>query len=404
MHRVAPIVCLTVLMCGCSSVKDGFVVREWSSNMRELGIYPVFPPREDLYVGDVFVSYEGVQDTPEGKASSFPAMGLHLASLDLSNSLKAHYATRPEFPASSASAAAAASVFDPPTQQTRLKTVAFPFFLKATATGAEIGALIPVDALPWKAGLGLNSVKSASVSVSAAESYSLPWILLADNLVDRDGKFGVPSPGHAASSAETLQLLNGVAVSQDGKPAKYVDVTVISEVFYARSFDITLHLSSDAALSIAGSLPSAAESAASAATAVAGSASQAAAVAATSPASGAASAAQSAMTAAGLAATESAKLQGLLDRSKSLAPLTPGISVGVTTSSTGDVGLRRTYERPIAVGYRGIRYRVDLVNGKVLTLPPNGTALFNGEVETKQKLNQTTNAAQPASAASAPKR
>jgi len=174
-----------------------------------------------------------------------------------------------------------------------------------------------------------------------------------------------------------------------------VDVTVISEVYYARTFDITIHLSNDAALSVAGNLPSAAESAASSASAAAASASRAAALATDSPASAAASAAQSAVTAASLAATESAKLQGLLDKSRSLAPLTPGITAGVTVSSTGDVGLRRTYDRPIAVGYRGVQYRVDLASGKLLTLPPSDTALLTEGVKANRQLNSPAAASAP---------
>ncbi len=276
MRNLASISLVALAACGCNAVKEGFVVQEWSKNMRELGVYPVFPPREDLYVGDVFVSSHHEVAPADTSSTGLQPLGLHFASIDLTSSLNAHYAARPNFPASSASAPASKSIFDPPARQDRLKMVAFPFFLQATATGAEIGALIPVDALPWKAGLGLNSVKSASVTVSSAESYAAPWAVISRSVVDKEGKFAVSLPSAAASSPETLALLKGVAVSSDGQMPKYIDVTVVSEVFYARSFDVTMHLSSDAALSVAGSFPSAAESAASAATAAAASASQAA--------------------------------------------------------------------------------------------------------------------------------
>ncbi len=48
---------LAVLACGCATTKDrGFVQREWSTSLRELGIVPLFPPREDVFVGDVYAS------------------------------------------------------------------------------------------------------------------------------------------------------------------------------------------------------------------------------------------------------------------------------------------------------------------------------------------------------------
>lgn len=387
MKNFITISCLLALFGGCGSVKDGFVVKEWSNNMRELGVYPVFPPREDLYVGDIYVTYEGTSNPNSARSSEFQTLGLQLASLDLTIALKAHYAARPEFPASSASAPANLGVFYPPSTQVRLKTVAFPFFLRATATGADIGALVPIDALPLKAGLGLNSVKSASVSVSSAESYSLPWMQIANALVDSEGKFAISGPGHGPNSAETLALLKGVAFSEGEKVPASVDVVVISEVFYARSFDVTMHMSNDFALSAAGSLPSTAEFGAAAASAAATAASNAAANSSASPASAAASAAQAAIAAAGIASAESAKLQVLQDRAKNLAPLTPGISVGVTQSATGDIGLRRAYDRPIAIGYRGVRLRVDLVSGKIIALKPGDVALFKNNVSTDRTKN-----------------
>lgn len=346
-----------VLLSACNEAGDGVVVREWSKSMRELGIYPVFPPREDLYAGDIFVSQVDAAPPPSSLQTGLPPLGLFFSSIDINLFAKAHYLHRPEFPASAASIPVGSNVFDPPRAQSRLKTVAFPFFLKATASGAEVGALIPVDLLPWKAGLGLKSVKSASVTVSSAESYSIPWLQIDDLLTDENGQFAIPTNrGRAVSSEETVKSLRKVAIGSDGKAATHIDVTVISEVFYARTFDVTLHISSDAALSIAGEIPSPAQAASNRAAAVASGIS----TDASSNSASAASAVAAAETATSVAAAEAAKLQNLIDKAKNLAPLTPGISAGVSMSSTGDIGLRRTYDRPIAIGYRGVRYRISL--------------------------------------------
>lgn len=48
--------CIAIVLVGCAKDR-GYVQREWSTTMRELGIVPVFPPREDVFVGDIY-AYE----------------------------------------------------------------------------------------------------------------------------------------------------------------------------------------------------------------------------------------------------------------------------------------------------------------------------------------------------------
>ena len=49
------ILLIALFACGCSTFHTGDVYREWTSRMGELGIYPVFPPREDISVGDAYL-------------------------------------------------------------------------------------------------------------------------------------------------------------------------------------------------------------------------------------------------------------------------------------------------------------------------------------------------------------
>lgn len=46
---------------GCASDR-GYVQRQWSGTFRELGIVPIFPPREDVYVGDVYATSYDPED------------------------------------------------------------------------------------------------------------------------------------------------------------------------------------------------------------------------------------------------------------------------------------------------------------------------------------------------------
>lgn len=49
---------LSVNLGSCTSdpIKPFEVQQRWSKNMRQLGIVPVFPPREDFFVGDVYLT------------------------------------------------------------------------------------------------------------------------------------------------------------------------------------------------------------------------------------------------------------------------------------------------------------------------------------------------------------
>ncbi len=377
MRKFAPVLVTIAGLAACSPVKEGYVSQQWATNMRELGVYPLFPPREDFYVGDVYVTAvdKCSATTALSTTTSIPPLGVYLASINVKEALISNYANRPEFPLTSASTPAA-SVFEPPEKQLRLKTVAFPFFLRATATGEDIGALVPVNGLPLKAGIQFNAVKSASVTVSSAESYAVPWSALGARILSA-GKLAIPIANQTPDPASTLAMLNAIAISPDGQPCKSVDVTVVSEAFYARSFDVTLHVDSSAAVAagmgIHGDLSAASGVATTTAKNVAAVAAGASTPAASAPVATAPASAPSAIDAASAAVAAQA---GLQDQALSRVPAAPGVTVGWSTHANGDVGLRSTYDRPIAIGYRGVRFRVDLTNGNLVAIAqPRESAL-----------------------------
>lgn len=364
---------------GCSPVKDGFVMRQWSENMRELGIHPIFPPREDVYVGDVYVSESpaapGVNDVSVNRSSQ---LALKFASIDVEKALDGQYKKRPEFPANNGSQPKE-SIFKAPQYPRRLKTVAFPGFLRATASGADVAALVPVDGLPVGLGAQLSDVKTASVTVSSAESASLPWIDLAASFQE-DNLFVVPG----ADSEKTRAMLKSAA-GRNGTPAQTVDVTVISEVFYARSFDVTMHVGRDAAAKIEATLPGS-TSGKSVTEAVTGKADSAVSAGASTP--GAKATDAGTPTATELAAGASSKLAANRKNASDSIPGAPGVSVGFRATAAGDIGLRRTYENPIAIGYRGATYRVDLASGEWTVTGVPGVALSNAGKDAGKQLEQ----------------
>ena len=55
--RISMLLTVIVLL-GCKSNELEFVEvqKEWATMFRQLGIVPIYPPREDYFVGDVYAS------------------------------------------------------------------------------------------------------------------------------------------------------------------------------------------------------------------------------------------------------------------------------------------------------------------------------------------------------------
>jgi len=57
--------------CATSPAPEGYVAKQWATAFRELQITPIFPPREDVQVGDIYV----VPVAPEDEDAVFEAKG-----------------------------------------------------------------------------------------------------------------------------------------------------------------------------------------------------------------------------------------------------------------------------------------------------------------------------------------
>lgn len=227
---IACLVTGSVVLSGCSSVTSGFVNKNWSENIRELNIYPLFPPSADVYIGDAFAT-SPVSDDHKG----FAPLGTYLLSVDAKSIIADHYANRGHF----GSAGSVTSALPPETRY--LRQVGFPFFVRATVSGGELGAFLPFDALKKELALGANSVKSASVSISTADVQRVPMLNLIPQLWKNLGC--VNAAGKLDRRAEVLGATLAWSVPRGEKPdEQFYDITFINEVYYARTFDVTLHL------------------------------------------------------------------------------------------------------------------------------------------------------------------
>lgn len=301
--------------------------------MRELGIYPVFPPSADYRVGDI-------RTIPlcefDDRTSKYQGIGLLAGSIEpflltasstdlaatpaLSQTLvdrNTHRAAFPDYPQPASGASDAATTFVPATapksgsNELPLSQVAFPGFVNVTARGAEISALFPLAGLPVPMGASFTQNASANVNISVADSYSMPAGPLLKIFESHESSL-LPSKLFLASQTDKRRPCSGKLV-----------VTLINEVFYGRVFDVTLNEEAAAALSA--------------------SIQRATLQTATLPVT------------AGVAAASGAASDAIAAATSAAASAASGVAVTLWTATSSSISLRRTYQQPIAVGYRGIR-------------------------------------------------
>lgn len=356
----------------------GEVQREWNLTLRELGINPVYPPREDLKIGDVYVRRGNPDAQVAASSPGYLPLDLWVASVDLRDDTVRFYEERTAFPPTSSGARPAVSgeegrpieaIADVPSfaqdaaftgsDVRRMRQVAFPDFLSMTITSGDLRGLVPVEALQVAFGASWEGRHQMSVKIPAAESYGLPALRAAQSILETraSGGFAIRSD---FLSTDQLQLLHeGVrtwAATTPGLSKKarqqllaernvYLDL--ITEVFYARSIDIGIATASAAGAEAGASTP----------------------IDAAAPRAAADDGpAEAPMTERQQEVLAAEQLAGQLnDRLAAVGQQTlPGGSVRFLSATSTGVSMRRTYMHPIAVGFRSIVLQVDPRTGFVV--------------------------------------
>lgn len=182
--------------------------------MRQPTIYPLFPPREDVRVGDVYVRLDAERESPAG-ASGYLPIDLWVSSLDISE--------------------AGASP----------GPVAFPDLQTMSILGADLTGVMPVEALALAFGANWKGRHQLDVKIVTVDARELP---VADLLAAAAG----PEAILQRPLATDLQTwLHGGGVRWSGAPpavsagereslasAPALCLDVICEVFYTREIEI----------------------------------------------------------------------------------------------------------------------------------------------------------------------
>jgi hypothetical protein len=356
------------LLSGCQSAPpdSSFVAKQWSESIGSLNISPVYPPTEDLQVGDVFIALEGA---PLEKGSDYLARAAFLDHVDVTGKLNELYKSRFSFPETADPVQgkiwkqneAKQDVFKPPATITRLPLVAFPGFTVVKVRSAQLNASYPVQAFQFLFGASYSDDASVTISIPAAETYGIGiydaaqiltgWCLRSDAEI-----CGGRSLRFFARNFSTFP------------PDRYQPILyIVSRVYYARS--ITYKYSSN---SVAALRASAAQAAA-AALPQANAAAAAAAAAAPSPcpaagnqvtvnvgSDGKSTVAKDNPPAA--AAPKPADDAGaVLDAAQQklaqsgLVSSMPGVSLSVSSLDGKSIELTQTFAHPVAIGYLAYR-------------------------------------------------
>lgn len=368
--RHVVVVSALTLLAGCAPTPDpGWVSREWSNTARELMLRPIFPPREDFFPGDLHVTFRPMPGATEA-LSRQPAVWFDHVDLDLDG----FYATRPAFRRNDAPTYATAgeggTIWRQPgdrmdaagataEDRQRLRLVSFPAVTFASSSDFSLGLNAPASGFGALLGLARTDRVSFQLTVAAATSAGVPAMHALDRLGthcrDRDYPERLRAVGH----------MLGIA-ADDGTERGRAMLVLATEVFYTRALDYSFSTTTGTSAQFQATLAGLAQLAAEAQE-IASQLNQL--RQGSRPVRGPGAAAPlPGNTDLVAMETRLAELRTRLDgQARALAPSVPGATTSLVSVSAGTIRVRQSFERPVAIGYRGL----------TLTLEGNSTANTN---------------------------
>lgn len=334
-----------------SSVAD-----QWNQSIAKLGIEPLYPPQEDISVGDVFLVVTG--DRLTGKLSdSFPVRALKIAHVDMNAALKAVYAAVPQFPLTAKGErngngpeqnAADHSIFDPPASRRHLPLVMLPGLSLVTIREASVG-LGAMSTLLGSLGAAAGAEQSLELRIPSAETYGVPSLVARRHLEMFCGHPETAAYCTEPGAREELSSLLGNIVltkiedktsPNTGQYRLIVEIYLINRIYLTRSIETTIRAGTTWVGR--GNGPGAAAPDSSSPDPVGRGP-----TADTATGPGGAEAKQGAAE-----AREARRIETLSSR---LAASQPGAQVAVAAADSRQISLVTTLPRPVAIGFRAYR-------------------------------------------------
>jgi hypothetical protein len=341
---------------------DSGVVEEWNDTIARLGIDPVFPPEEDIYVGDLFAVITADKRPGKGSAQRLPLLNraIKLAHIDMKPELIRAYETLPIFPDTEKrpdsdadpwpQKVATSGLFADHSARGLLAIAAFPGFTIRHARAVSGGLSA------WGAGLFGASRQDndiLEVKIPFAETYGVPSVLAAGKLA----RFCAdPFTANVCTDSTLRQHLSYVTPGlfekvfdpKTGTPRYLVDVEIalVNRVYLTRSIEQTRRLGHSGAAMVQAVTEAASRLKTVTAPPPTPKADEQRAVQGATD-----SAAKLAAPTVALAPPQK-PMQDMLDR---LDAAVPGGVLSVVAASDSQYELKQTFQRPIVIGYRAVR-------------------------------------------------
>jgi hypothetical protein len=341
-----------------------WIVRQWTDVMKTYNMNPIYPPTEDIHVGDIF----GVSNDFDEKTHEYRDGGLFttakMAYVPMTKQLNEYYHVMPVFPetaplpASSSAvwrqlpagsecdeascvrpSGAARGIFEPPEKFDRLSIVALPGFSVNRSVFSELDAGIVAGLMNIVFGNRATSDDVMSIKVHGAETYGVPAM---DALIELK-KFCLPA------RTSSLKCYNSNVAAALGSPTgaapTSTSLAIVYRLYVTRSIEYTFGSSSviGAQAKALLKLQEQAEQATPATSAPCPEG-------ATCPA--AAAEATSRSTGSSLDSSRAALTRSL--NAQTAARTFPGGTLTVGAISESGVSIIETFERPVAIGYRSV--------------------------------------------------
>lgn len=230
------------------------IARQWNSAINQIGIDPVYPPQEDLMVGDVFLvtSDVGSKDDPDGAISALGRKSLKLWRMDLGRELDALYASSFTFPKTRQRVsegiiwdheAIDVSIFSRGGQRKHMPVVVFPEMTVARIRESSARSKFGFAGMGAAFGSTGSSDRTTEIRIRGAESYEIPYLVAAGAL-DKfcsDKVFGVyctdEGARRALSSVLGKPVYELITDPTDETKETYridVEIMIISGVYLTR--------------------------------------------------------------------------------------------------------------------------------------------------------------------------
>jgi hypothetical protein len=237
------------------------VAKQWNEAIQMLGFEPVYPPVEDIQVGDVFAMISDDAAADSATDEPFAGRSIKLLHLDMTREIEDAYRVVYQFPGTGIrpekdgqvwpQAISTDSLFKPPATRTALPLVLFPRFTITNVKRASgsANATSTSQLLNGAFGADANSTETVEVRFSGTETYGVPAVPAELRLIDFCDDAATRDFCSEAGLRKQLGMLIGKKRIHDKvkdrktgieRPRFSVELALVSRVFLARSIQTSI--------------------------------------------------------------------------------------------------------------------------------------------------------------------